>query len=100
MSLWDQSDDDILRTITDGYASGFYTRAEAVGGMIELLSTTPDFRTVWPRAPDWVRSEIRAFLDGCEETTVLYSYIHQRTSVISSSLIQLKNWLAQQDGTN
>jgi len=100
MSIWELSDSDILRTSADGYASGLYTKAEAVGGMIGALERTSDFRVLWAEVPDWAQSEIWTFLKGCDATTILYDFSSGKEGVIPSSLIELKDWLVQQFGWN
>ncbi|QDQ25167.1 hypothetical protein FNU76_01665 [Chitinimonas arctica] len=90
--------DEKLCRYTDAYHSGIYTKDEAVGAMIEILASSPDFIGLWSGMPDWAQSAVWIFLKSCDETVVLYNVSTGSNEAISPRLIELKSWLAREKG--
>ncbi|GGP22048.1 hypothetical protein GCM10010970_23160 [Silvimonas iriomotensis] len=88
------SDLDLLLKYVSGYQSGIYTKSEAVGSILKLLST-PNFAELWPHIPDWAQSSIWDFLKECNADTVLHDISTYSSGVIDVNLISLKHWLSQ-----
>jgi len=89
------SSEEKLRKYVGHYLSGLYARNEAVGQIIEILAESSEYQELWLELPDWAKVDIREFLKGCDENTILYNISSQTKDVIAPNLIALKRWLEE-----
>ncbi|MFV0673483.1 hypothetical protein [Variovorax sp. tm] len=83
-----------IKTYTDAYYSGIYTKDEAIGAFLGLFAEVSDVRALWSEIPDWAQMPIQEYLKSCDDSAVLYDSSSKNIAPIDPRLLELKRWLA------
>jgi len=93
------NNENIKKTLSDllgHFNDGMYSENEAISNCMDFIIDANDRKALWVELPNWIKDEIKARLNGFNESDEIVTFGNGDPAVTKSRLLELKKWMQQE----